>query len=47
MQDHVRHGILAAGGGLAGLRCVRVCPKGVPPARGILATRERLSSERE
>jgi succinate dehydrogenase / fumarate reductase iron-sulfur subunit len=26
-------------------RCVRVCPKGVPPTKGILATRKRLSSE--
>jgi len=24
-------------------RCVRVCPKGVPPTKGILATRARLS----
>ncbi len=24
-------------------RCVRVCPKGVPPTKGILATRKRLS----
>jgi succinate dehydrogenase / fumarate reductase iron-sulfur subunit len=23
-------------------RCVRVCPKGVPPTKGIIATRERL-----
>ncbi|HYW68982.1 MAG TPA: succinate dehydrogenase iron-sulfur subunit [bacterium] len=28
-------------------RCVRVCPKGVPPTKGILATRERLSPERD
>ena len=28
-------------------RCVRVCPKGVPPTKGILATRERLSAESE
>jgi succinate dehydrogenase / fumarate reductase iron-sulfur subunit len=26
-------------------RCVRVCPKGVPPTRGIVATRERLGKE--
>jgi len=26
-------------------RCVRVCPKGVPPTKGILATRERLAPE--
>ena len=26
-------------------RCVRVCPKGVPPTKGILATRDRLSTE--
>jgi len=26
-------------------KCVRVCPKGVPPTKGILVTRERLSSE--
>ena len=28
-------------------RCVRVCPKGVPPTKGILAMRERLSPERD
>jgi succinate dehydrogenase / fumarate reductase iron-sulfur subunit len=28
-------------------RCVRVCPKGVPPTKGILATRERLSHDGE
>jgi succinate dehydrogenase / fumarate reductase iron-sulfur subunit len=27
--------------------CVRVCPKGVPPTKGILATRERLSTEKD
>lgn len=28
-------------------RCVRVCPKGVPPTKGIIATRERLGRESE
>ena len=27
-------------------RCVRVCPKGVPPTKGILATREKMEARR-
>jgi succinate dehydrogenase / fumarate reductase iron-sulfur subunit len=27
-------------------RCVRVCPKGVPPTKGIIASRERLEKQR-
>jgi succinate dehydrogenase/fumarate reductase iron-sulfur protein len=47
--DEERLGLVGGEHGVGGCdtvwRCVRVCPKGVPPTKGILATRARLSPE--
>jgi succinate dehydrogenase / fumarate reductase iron-sulfur subunit len=49
--DKKRLALVSGEHGVAGCdtvwRCVRVCPKGVPPTKGILATRDRLSTEKD